>query len=32
VFRTVQNSWAPESWGEESPWMRMFRNARKFVG
>jgi len=32
VFRTVQNSWAPESWGEESPWMRMFRNARKYVG
>ncbi len=32
VFRTVQHSWAPESWGEESPWMRMFRNARKFVG
>ncbi|WEF34495.1 phosphoribosylformylglycinamidine synthase [Pseudoduganella chitinolytica] len=32
VFRTVQNSWAPAAWGEESPWMRMFRNARKFVG
>jgi phosphoribosylformylglycinamidine synthase len=32
VFRTVQHSWAPEAWGEESPWMRMFRNARKFVG
>src|SRR5450830_276377 len=32
VFRTVQHSWAPESWGEDSPWMRMFRNARKFVG
>ncbi|WUR16093.1 phosphoribosylformylglycinamidine synthase [[Empedobacter] haloabium] len=32
VFRTVQHSWAPASWGEESPWMRMFRNARKFVG
>jgi hypothetical protein len=32
VFRSVQHSWAPESWGEESPWMRMFRNARKFVG
>jgi phosphoribosylformylglycinamidine synthase len=31
VFRTVQQSWAPEAWGEESPWMRMFRNARKFV-
>jgi phosphoribosylformylglycinamidine synthase len=32
VFRTVQHSWAPEAWGEESPWMRMFRNARQFVG
>jgi phosphoribosylformylglycinamidine synthase len=32
VFRTVQQSWHPEAWGEDSPWMRMFRNARKFVG
>jgi len=32
VFRTVLNSWHPDGWGEESPWMRMFRNARKFVG
>jgi phosphoribosylformylglycinamidine synthase len=32
VFRSVQQSWAPESWGEDSPWMRMFRNARKWVG
>jgi phosphoribosylformylglycinamidine synthase len=32
VFRTVQQSWAPESWGEYSPWMRMFLNARKWVG
>ena len=31
VFRSVQQSWHPEAWGEESPWMRMFRNARKFV-
>ncbi|WP_163930414.1 phosphoribosylformylglycinamidine synthase [Paraferrimonas sp. SM1919] len=28
VFRTVANSWHPEDWGEDSPWMRMFRNAR----
>ncbi|UJF20064.1 phosphoribosylformylglycinamidine synthase [Vibrio sp. SS-MA-C1-2] len=28
VFRTVANSWHPEEWGEDSPWMRMFRNAR----
>ncbi|CDG83038.1 phosphoribosylformylglycinamidine synthase [Janthinobacterium agaricidamnosum] len=32
VFRSVQQSWHPQSWGEDSPWMRMFRNARKFVG
>ena len=32
VFRTVQQSWHPASWGEYSPWMRMFRNARKWVG
>ena len=32
VFRTVLHSWAPEQWGEEAPWMRMFRNARKWVG
>jgi len=32
VFRTVVHSWAPEGWGEDSPWMRMFRNARKWVG
>ncbi|MGR9101158.1 MAG: phosphoribosylformylglycinamidine synthase, partial [Gammaproteobacteria bacterium] len=27
-FRTVQNSWHPDDWGEYGPWMRMFRNAR----
>ena len=32
VFRTVQMSWHPDSLGEDSPWMRMFRNARKWVG
>ncbi len=32
VFRTVANSWHPEHWGEDSPWLRMFRNARKFIG
>ena len=31
VFRTVQNSWHPEDWGEDAPWMRMFRNARVWV-
>jgi phosphoribosylformylglycinamidine synthase len=32
VFRTVQQSWHPDAWGEDSPWMRMFRNARVWVG
>ena len=32
VFRTVQMCWHPREWGEDSPWMRMFRNARAFVG
>ncbi|MGH8772239.1 MAG: phosphoribosylformylglycinamidine synthase subunit PurQ, partial [Burkholderiales bacterium] len=32
VFRTVQNSWHPDEWGEDGPWIRMFRNARRFVG
>ncbi|MBI3285983.1 MAG: phosphoribosylformylglycinamidine synthase [Burkholderiales bacterium] len=31
VFRTVLHSWAPEGWGEDAPWMRMFRNARQWV-
>ena len=32
VFRTVANSWAPEGWGENGAWMRMFQNARKNLG
>ena len=32
VFRTVQMSWHPATWGEDSPWMRMFRNARAWLG
>lgn len=32
VFRTVTNSWRDQSWGEYSPWMRMFRNARVWLG
>jgi phosphoribosylformylglycinamidine synthase len=31
VFRAVQNSWHPENWREDAPWMRMFRNARKAI-
>ena len=32
VFRTVQNSWHPEDWKDRSPWMRMFDNARSWIG
>jgi len=32
VFRTVQHSWHPRDWGEDSPWMRLFRNARAACG
>jgi len=32
VFLTVQNSWHPANWGEDGPWLRMFRNARHWVG
>jgi phosphoribosylformylglycinamidine synthase len=32
VFRSVQMSWHPKEWGEDSPWMRMFRNARTALG
>ena len=31
VFRTAQNSWHPAGWGEDGPWLRMFRNARRSV-
>ncbi|QGZ61511.1 phosphoribosylformylglycinamidine synthase [Paraburkholderia acidisoli] len=32
VQRTVTMSWHPEAWGEASPWMRAFQNARKWLG
>ncbi|MCL2892697.1 phosphoribosylformylglycinamidine synthase [Brenneria tiliae] len=32
VFRSVSNSWHPEEWGEDGPWLRMFRNARRQLG
>jgi phosphoribosylformylglycinamidine synthase len=32
VFRTVLNSWTPPGWGEDGGWMRLFRNARVWVG
>jgi phosphoribosylformylglycinamidine synthase len=32
VFRSAQLSWHPPGWGEASPWLRMFANARRWVG
>ena len=31
VVRTAQLSWHPPGWGEESPWIRFFRNARAWL-
>ncbi len=30
--RSVNLSWHPADWPEDSPWLRMFRNARAWVG
>ena len=32
VFRALQNSWRPTNWIEDSAWLKLFRNARKWVG
>jgi phosphoribosylformylglycinamidine synthase len=32
VHRSVQMSWHPDGWPDASPWMRMFRNARVWLG
>jgi phosphoribosylformylglycinamidine synthase len=32
VFRSVQHSWHPAGWSEDGAWMRLFRNARVWVG
>jgi phosphoribosylformylglycinamidine synthase len=32
VAMTIQNSWHPDDWGDEGPWMHMFRNARAAIG
>ncbi|MDH3612620.1 MAG: phosphoribosylformylglycinamidine synthase [Gammaproteobacteria bacterium] len=32
VARTIQNSWHPDDWDDDAPWMRMFRNARVAMG
>jgi phosphoribosylformylglycinamidine synthase len=31
VFRTVQLSWHPPEWREDSPWLRLFQNARTWL-
>lgn len=34
VFRSAQYSWRPDEWTgqEDGPWLRMFRNARRWLG
>jgi phosphoribosylformylglycinamidine synthase len=32
TLRTVNFSWAPDDWPDESPWQRVFQNARSWVG
>ncbi len=32
VYRTVQHSWHPDEWQEQAPWLRLFQNARKWLG
>lgn len=31
LFRTLQHSWHPDEWGEDGPWLRLFRNTRHWV-
>ncbi len=32
VIRSVQHSWHPDNWGRDAPWLRLFHNARRWVG
>ena len=32
TLRSANFSWAPRDWPEPSPWQRMFRNARVWLG
>lgn len=32
VFRSACMSWSPQDWPEDSPWMKLFYNARDWVG
>ena len=29
VYRSIQNVWRDPAWGEDGPWLRLFRNARR---
>jgi phosphoribosylformylglycinamidine synthase len=31
AFRASQYSWRPKEWQEDGPWLRLFRNARRFI-
>ncbi len=31
VYRAVTNSWKPDQWREDGAWLRLFRNARRYV-
>ncbi len=31
VYRTQQNSWHPDDWGNNGPWLKLFQNAREWV-
>ncbi|EAR07788.1 phosphoribosylformylglycinamidine synthase [Reinekea sp. MED297] len=32
VYRAVTNSWRPDQWQDDGAWLRMFRNARVWLG
>jgi phosphoribosylformylglycinamidine synthase len=32
VYRAIQHSWAPAQWGEDGGWLRLFGNARRWLG
>lgn len=32
LFRAIQHAWRPPEWKEDGPWLRLFRNARAWVG
>ncbi|MEM9101007.1 MAG: phosphoribosylformylglycinamidine synthase [Pseudomonadota bacterium] len=32
VYRAAQYSWCPQEWQDRGPWLRMFENARRWVG